>query len=74
MGALDAERDFRSAIYLEEWQLVLSRRFPVFNRGWFLKLGLGMSLDTRVRYRETDRQEVRRNLGNAGFGLVQLRW
>jgi len=34
-GALDAERDFRSAIYLEEWQLVLSRRFPVFNRGGF---------------------------------------
>ncbi|TDT37056.1 hypothetical protein DES49_3008 [Halospina denitrificans] len=73
-GALNADRDFKSAIYLEEWQLVLSRRFPVFNQGWFVKLGLGMSLDTRVRYREKDRREVRRDLGNAGFGLVQLQW
>lgn len=73
-GALNAERDFRSAIYLEEWQLVLSRRFPAFAGGWFLELGLGVSLDTRVRYREADRRQVRRDFGNSGFGLVQLRW
>lgn len=73
-GALNEERDFKSAIYLEEWQLVLSRRVPLFRGGWFLDLGLGMSLDTRVRYRETDRREVRRDFGEAAFGLVQLRW
>lgn len=73
-GALNAERDFRSAIYLEEWQLVLSRRFRLASSGWFLELGVGMSLDTRVRYREGDRREVHRDLGNAGFGLVQVGW
>ena len=73
-GALNAGRDFRSAIYLEEWQLVASRRFRLLRSGWFLELGLGMSLDTRVRYRETDRREVRRDFGNSAFGLVQLRW
>ncbi|MGM0434225.1 MAG: hypothetical protein ACQEQ1_06145 [Pseudomonadota bacterium] len=73
-GALDDQRRLESTVRLEEWQLILTRRLDALYRGLGLELGAGMSLDTRVRYREESGQLIRQTLGDRPFLLVRLRW
>ena len=73
-GTLDDQRRLESTLRLEEWQLTLSRRFSALYRRLGMELGAGMSLDTRVRYREESGRLIRQTLGDRPFLLVRLRW
>jgi len=73
-GALDDQRGLESTIRLEEWKLTLIRRFSSLYRGMGVELGAGMSLDTRVRYREENGRLIRQTLGDQPFLLVRLHW
>lgn len=73
-GALDDERRMESTLRLEEWRLTLTRRFRGLYRGLGLEVGGGLSLETRVRYREESGRVIHQTLGDRPFALVRLRW
>lgn len=70
-GALDASRQVKSAVYLQEWQLT-SRHRQRLDPRIFLDIELGVSFDTRIRYLDLQRGWREEALPSAGFIVVGL--
>lgn len=74
-ATLDKSREVESALYLREWRAELSYRLGFGNDSWpAVVLGLGASIDTRVRYQDLDAGTRDIRLGDRIFGRVMLSW
>ncbi|MFL1454962.1 hypothetical protein ACJO5Y_10995 [Marinobacter sp. GN3S48] len=74
-ATLDPAREVESALYLREWRTELTYRIRSGERLWpAVVLGIGASVDTRVRYRDQDAGTLDLRLGDALFGSVRLGW
>ena len=72
-ATLDAAREVEGALYLREWRAELTYRLGSGNGFWpTVVLGLGASVDTRVRYRDLGAGTVDQRLGDALFGSIRL--
>ncbi len=70
-GALDGDREVKSAVYLQEWRFTNRYRQPMGGTV-FLDLELGISFDTRIRYLDLEAGEQNRRLDSAQFIAVSL--
>ena len=74
-ATLDQSREVESALYLREWRTELSYRiYSGTKRRPTVVLGLGASVDTRVRYRDLEAGSLDQRLGDALFGSLRLGW
>lgn len=74
-ATLDAAREVEGALYLREWRAELTYRINTGKRLWpEVVLGIGASVDTRVRYRDLEAGTVDLRLGDALLGSVRLNW
>lgn len=74
-ATLDGTRKVENALYLREWRAELSYRVSSGNRRWpEVELGVGASVDTRVRYRDLDAGTLDQRLGDALLASIQLGW
>ncbi|MCG2580275.1 MAG: hypothetical protein KA296_05280 [Marinobacter sp.] len=74
-ATLDKAREVESALYLREWRAELTYRISSGNALWpAVVLGLGASVDTRVRYRDLDAGTLDLRLGDALLGSIRLDW
>ncbi|MBW0147184.1 hypothetical protein [Marinobacter arenosus] len=74
-ATLDATREVEGALYLREWRTELTYRINS-GRPWWpaMVLGVGASVDTRVRYPDLDAGTLDLRLGDALFGSIRLDW
>jgi hypothetical protein len=74
-ATLDQAREIESALYLQEWRTELTYRLNTDSGAWpAVVLGVGASVDTRVRYRDLTNGTVDLHLGNAILGSIRLGW
>ena len=74
-ATLDKSREVESALYLREWRAELSYRLGFGHDSWpAVLLGLGASIDTRVRYQDLNAGNLDIRLGDSVFGRVMLSW
>lgn len=74
-ATLDRAREVESALYLREWQAEVRYRVLAGADAWpDLVLGLGASVDTRVRYRDLDTGTRDLHLGETLLGSITLHW
>lgn len=74
-ATLDSARQLEGTLYLNEWRAELTYRLNSGGRLWpAVILGIGASLDTRVRYEDVERGTVDPDLGNAALGSIRLEW
>lgn len=73
-ATLDSERELRDALYLSEWRLGGHYRVPLPGRDWQLELGAGVSLATRVRYRDRQLGQQRERLADRIYASLGLHW
>ncbi|WP_297791280.1 hypothetical protein [uncultured Marinobacter sp.] len=74
-ATLDKAREVESALYLREWRTELTYRIGSGRQWWpSVVLGIGASVDTRVRYRDLDAGTLDLRLGDALFGTIRLVW
>lgn len=74
-ATLDEAREVESALYLREWRAELTYRINSGKALWpAVVLGLGASVDTRVRYRDLDAGTLDLRLGDALLGSIRLNW
>ncbi|MBW7470832.1 hypothetical protein [Marinobacter sp. F4218] len=74
-ATLDAAREVEGALYLREWRAELSYRISSGGAIWpGVVLGLGVSVDTRVRYRDLQAGTRDVRLGDALLGSFRLDW
>ncbi|MDF0748623.1 hypothetical protein NLU14_00110 [Marinobacter sp. 71-i] len=74
-ATLDAAREVEGALYLREWRAELTYRINTRERLWpEVVLGIGMSVGTRVRYRDLEAGTQDLRLGDALLGSVRLNW
>ncbi|MBC7182039.1 MAG: hypothetical protein H5U30_00505, partial [Marinobacter sp.] len=74
-ATLDKARDVESALYLREWRAELNYRMNKGERAWpEVVLGLGASVDTRVRYQDLDTGTRDLRLGDTLLGSVTFHW
>jgi len=74
-ATLDQARAVESALYLREWRAELSYRVSSGEgSGPAMVLGIGASVDTRVRYRDLQAGTLDLRLGDALVGSIRLGW
>lgn len=74
-ATLDQAREIESALYLREWRTELTYRLNTGSGTWpAVVLGIGASVDTRVRYRDLTKGTLDLHLGNAILGSIRLGW
>lgn len=74
-ATLDQARQVESALYLREWRTELKYRISMGEGAWpSVVLGLGVSVDTRVRYRDLATGTRDQRLGDALLGSVRFGW
>lgn len=74
-ATLDPDREVEGALYLREWRTELTYRIGSGRKLWpAVVLGIGASVDTRVRYRDLESGTVDLRLGDALLGSVRLDW
>lgn len=74
-ATLDPARDVESALYLRGWKTELTYRINSGGGSWpAVVLGLGASVDTRVRYRDLEAGPLDQRLGDALLGSIRLDW
>lgn len=74
-ATLDQTRDVEGALYLREWRTELTYRINADGGSWpAVVLGIGMSVDTRVRYQDLEAGTLDLSLGNAFFGRIKLQF
>lgn len=74
-ATLDQAREVKSALYLREWRAELTYRISSGDELWpAVILGLGASVDTRVRYRDLEAGTLDLRLGDALLGSIRLGW
>ncbi|QSP94800.1 hypothetical protein LPB19_16770 [Marinobacter salinisoli] len=74
-ATLDATRELESALYLREWRTELSYRVSDRKQSWpAVVVGIGASIDTRVRYQDLEAGTVDLRLGDAIYACIKLDW
>jgi len=74
-ATLDKARVVESALYLQEWRTELTYRLHDGESSWpAVVLGIGASVDTRVRYEDLDTGTEDLRLGNALLASIRLNW
>lgn len=74
-ATLDKAREVESALYLREWRTELTYRIDSGEGLWpAVILGIGASVDTRVRYRDLEAGTLDLRLGDALLGSVRFGW
>ena len=74
-ATLDKTRQDEGALYMREWQTELTYRIRSGNERWpAVTLGIGASIETRVRYQDSEEGTLDLRLGDAFFGSVRLSW
>ncbi|NMT64389.1 hypothetical protein [Marinobacter orientalis] len=74
-ATLDGAREIKSTLYLREWRAELTYRVRSAGKFWpAVVLGLGASIDTRVRYRDLVAGTLDQRLGDALLGSIRLGW
>ncbi len=74
-ATLDKAREVESALYLREWRAELTYRISSGGGLWpAVVLGLGASVDTRVRYSDLQAGTLDQRLGDALLGSIKLDW
>lgn len=74
-ATLDSAREVESALYLREWRGELTYLASPGEGPWpSVTLGLGASVDTRVRYRDLAAGTLDQRLGDALLGSLRLGW
>lgn len=74
-ATLDKAREVESALYLQEWRTELTYRIHEGRGSWpAVVVGIGASVDTRVRYEDLDTGTANLSLGDALFGSLRLDW
>ncbi len=74
-ATLDPAREVESALYLREWRAELTYRISSGDELWpAVVLGVGASVDTRVRYRDLEAGTLDKRLGDALLGSIKLGW
>lgn len=74
-ATLDQDARVESALYLQEWRAELTYRISAA-RHWRpnVTMGLGLSMDTRVRYQDLNVGTVHVNLAETLFGTIRIHW
>lgn len=74
-ATLDKAREVESALYLREWRTELNYQIHDGEGSWpAVVVGIGASVDTRVRYEDLDTGTVDLRLGDALLGSLRLDW
>lgn len=74
-ATLDQTREVESALYLREWRTELEYRAYDGSRAWpAVTLGVGASVDTRVRHKDLNTGTVDLKLGDALLASLRLDW
>lgn len=74
-ATLDKAQATKSTLYLREWRTELTYRIRPGDERWpAVILGIGASIDTRVRYRDFEEGTLDTRLGDALFGSIRLSW
>lgn len=74
-ATLDKAREVESALYLREWRVELTYRIASGNQLWpSVDVGIGASVDTRVRYRDLQSGTLNQRLGDALLGSIRFGW
>jgi len=74
-ATLDQTREVESALYLREWRTELEYRAYDGRRAWpAVILGVGASVDTRVRHKDLNTGTVDLKLGDALLASLRLDW
>ncbi len=74
-ATLDQTQEVESALYLREWRAELTYRISSGDELWpAVVLGIGASIDTRVRYRDQEAGTLDQRLGDALLGSIRLGW
>lgn len=74
-ATLDQTREVESALYLRGWRTELTYQINAGGGSWpAVVLGLGASVDTRVRYQDLGAGTLDQRLGDALLGSVRLNW
>lgn len=74
-ATLDREREVENALYLREWRAELRYRIRTTRPWWpSVEVGIGASVDTRVRYQDLEAGTLDQRLGDALFGTITLGW
>ena len=74
-ATLDNAREVESALYLREWRAELRYRISTGRQLWpSVVVGIGASVDTRVRYQDVEAGTLDQRLGDALFGTIRLGW
>lgn len=74
-ATLDKTREVESALYLREWRTELEYRAYDGRRAWpAVTLGVGASVDTRVRYKDLNTGTEDLKLGDALLASLRLDW
>ncbi|OAN93311.1 hypothetical protein A8B84_19680 [Marinobacter sp. EhC06] len=74
-ATLDKAREIESALYLEEWRTELTYRIHDGGGAWpAVVVGVGASVDTRVRYEDLNTGTVDLSLGEALLASLRLDW
>jgi hypothetical protein len=74
-ATLDKAREIESALYLEEWRTELTYRIHDGSGAWpAVVVGVGASVDTRVRYEDLNTGTVDLSLGEALLASLRLDW
>ena len=74
-ATLDKAREVESALYLREWRAEVTYRLGRGDGSWpEVVLGLGASVDTRVRYRDLNTGIRDLHLGETLLGSLTLSW
>jgi len=74
-ATLDERAAVESALHLQEWRAELTYRINTARR-WRpgLRVGLGVSIDTQVEYRDLNTGTADLRLGDAMFGSIRFCW
>lgn len=74
-ATLDKAREVESALYLREWRTELTYRVHDGGGSWpAVVVGIGASVDTRVRYEDLDTGTVDLSLSEALLASLRLDW
>lgn len=74
-ATLDKTQQVESALYMREWRTELTYRIRAGDERWpAVILGIGASIETRVRYRDFEEGTLDLRLGDAFFGSIRLSW
>jgi hypothetical protein len=72
-GALDAERELKSAVYVQEWRIGGWHRIRFFN-DILIEAGAGISFDGRMTYVDLEAGQQTRKLGSTKFFSLGVIW